>query len=88
MSELYHRVECEDNTVVDFFLRGHNVEAMEVFIFHSKGIDVSSLVGIVSILADQIIFEVFPASNVLRHYYDIGMETIKKVQKYPKIILG
>ncbi len=94
MDCLHSRVYCEENVIVDFFLAGHNVEKMEVFIYHPKEIieqhfdKAHSLIGIVIVHHDEIIFEIFSGDIILQHYYSIGIECIRKIQHYPCAILG
>ena len=89
MSKIQSRVYCEKNVIVDFFLAGHNVEKMEVFIYHQNFDRTHSLIGIVNVLNDEIIFEVFPNIDSIRYtYYQIGVECIKRIQHYPEAILG
>lgn len=94
MSSVYSRVYCEENVVVDFFLAGHNVENMEVFIYHPKKIlqdcfdETNSLIGIINVHHDEIIFEIFPCDCIQYQYYLIGFECLKKILLYPKAILG
>lgn len=91
---LHSRVYCEENVVVDFLLAGHNVENMEVFIYHPKDVvedhfdEAHSLIGIVIVHHDEIMFEKFPSDDIQYRYYLIGFECLKKIQLYPKSILG
>ena len=93
MACLHSRVYCEENVVVDFFLAGHNVEHMEVFIYHPKKVvedcfdETNSLIGIIIVHHDEIMFEFFPRNGIYL-YYLIGFECLKKIQLYPKSILG
>lgn len=94
MACLRSRVYCEENVVVDFFLTVHNVENMDVFIYHPKKVvedcfdETHSLVGIVIVHHNEIMFEKFPDDNIQYQYYLIGFECLKKIQLYPKSILG
>lgn len=94
MACLHSRVYCEENVVVDFFLASHNVENMEVFIYHPKEVvedyfdETQSLIGIVIVHHNEIIFEYFPIDDIPYRYYLIGFEYLKKIQLYPKSILG
>lgn len=88
----YCRVYCKENVVVDFLLNGHNIENMDVFIYHPKKMDCfymsQSLIGIVTIRIEEIMFEVFPNNYELFNYYQIGIDCIKNVMHYPCAILG
>lgn len=95
MACLHSRVYCEKNVIVDFFLAGYNVENMDVFIYHPRKVvnncfdEAHSLIGIVIIRHDKIIFEFSPNVNSIRYkYYQIGLECVKRIQHYPKAILG
>ena len=94
MACLHSWVYCEENVVVHFFLAGHNVENMEVFIYHPKEViedyfdETHSLIGIVIVHHEEIIFENFPSDDIPYRYYLIGLECLKKIQHYPKSILG
>lgn len=86
------RAYCEKNTVVDFILSGHNIENMDVFIYYPENVESLhsslSLIGIVTIRVEKIIFEVFPDDFELFKHYQIGMNCIKNVLNYPCSILG
>lgn len=94
MSAVRSRVYCEKNVVVDFLLAGRSVEVMDVFIYHPKKIvegsfdETHSLIGFVFVHHNEIMFEWFPSDDVQQKYYSIGLECLKKVQRYPKAILG
>ncbi len=88
----YCRVCCEENVVVDFFLNGHNVESMDIFIYHPEHVEcfymAQSLIGIITIRIEEIMFEVYPNDYELFRYYQIGFNCVKNVLNYPCAILG
>ncbi len=92
MNEPNYRVYCIQNTVVDFLLAGHNIENMEVYIYHPNNVEHfyirQALIGIVVIRAEEIIFEMLPNDYEKLQYYQIGIDCIKNVLNYPCAILG
>lgn len=94
MFGVYSRVYCEENVIVDFFLARCSTKSMEVFIYHPKDVtdncfdEADSLIGYAIVHNNMFTFEHFIDNIVQYHYYQIGLECIKRIQHYPEAILG
>lgn len=90
------RAYCEEDVIVDFILPdgANTIEDMEIMIYHQDKDDYGGfeiyLIGNLQICQERTLYESIPDDpfSKERLYYLIGVDCVKRVQQYPRAILG